>query len=414
MLSRPFMLILRATRRLGVRVLFLSLLAVVAAVLAPQFDSLIPDALKDRFGQDAVLPILNILASSMLAVTTFSLGVMVSAFQAAQSQATPRAYRVLMQDTTTQTVLATFVSGFLFSLIALVMFQAELYDDAGAVVVFGLTLINILLIVVAILRWIDLLSQLGSMHHTLWMVEDAAHNSLSQHGRTPTLGARSINQADPPPQGAAPVRAPCSGHVQFIDVSKLHDRLEKEDARLWLTCQPGAYVLRGEVLGHVAGGPAELADEIRDHITFGAERTMEQDARFGVMVLSEIAVRALSPGVNDPGTAIDVIHRLQRLLWEYAADRDSQAEVRYPRIQLTCLTVADIVDDAYGVISRDSAGRIEVIRQVVQALLRLEQAKAADLASAARDARNYALAHGDAALSLDSDRAALRELAPRK
>lgn len=412
MLSRPLMLILRISRRLGVRVLLLSLLAVIAAVAAPQFDALIPDALKDRFGRDAVVPILNILASSMLAVTTFSLGVMVSAFQAAQSQATPRAYRILMEDTTTQNVLATFVSGFLFSLTALVMFRAEYYDDAGAVVIFGLTALNIVLIVTAILRWIAVLNQLGSMHHTIWMVETAAHDALTQHGQAPSLGAQAMDDADPPPPGTVIVRAPQSGHIQFIDVANLHERLEQADARLWITHQPGTYLLRDAPLGQLLGGTDDLASEIADYVTFGRNRTMEQDARFGVTVMSEIAARALSPGINDSGTAIDVVYRLQRMLWEYAADRDPEARVQYPRIRLTCLTLADIVDDAYGVIIRDGANRIEVIATLVQALMRLEESNAPDLAQAARRARDYAMAHGAAALSLEEDRKTLRALAP--
>ncbi|SNR80649.1 DUF2254 domain-containing protein [Puniceibacterium sediminis] len=419
MLSKSLMLVLRFARRLGVRVVLMALLAVLAALFAPLFTGFIPDSLTERFGSEAVLPILNILAASLLTVTTFSLGVMVSAFQAASSQGTPRVYRVLMQDGTTQTVLATFVSGFLFSLTALVMFNAGFYSEAAAVVVFGLTILTILSIIVAILRWIDLLSHLGSMDHTLWQVEDAANESLQTIAGSPNLGAHRITEKVPPPPGAHPVCSKQSGYVQFIDLAGLNDALSEQDGTLWITTMPGKYVLRGQPMGHVSGTDQDLADRICEFVTLGRERTMEQDPRFGLVVLSEIAARAMSPGVNDPGTAIDVVHRLKKLLWEYsqslsaqdAAEKPDAEEVLYPRIHLSATTAMDLVDDAYGVIIRDAAGRVEVMAQILHALCDLASVKGA-MGDAARVEIAYARDHAEAAISNEADLAKVRSLAP--
>ncbi|NHX22318.1 DUF2254 family protein, partial [Escherichia coli] len=80
----------------------------------------------------------------------------------------------LLEDTTTQSVLATFVGGFVYSLSAVILFHAQVYSDDAAVVVFGFTIVVVVLIVLAILRWIDHLSHLGSMDHTLQIIEAQA------------------------------------------------------------------------------------------------------------------------------------------------------------------------------------------------------------------------------------------------
>ena len=97
------------TRRLWFRATLISLLAVAAALLSLLISPFLPDGLSAGTGADSVDRILNILATSMLAVTTFSLSTMVSAYSAATSNVTPRATKLLIEDTTTQNTLATFV-----------------------------------------------------------------------------------------------------------------------------------------------------------------------------------------------------------------------------------------------------------------------------------------------------------------
>ncbi|MCI1114058.1 DUF2254 domain-containing protein, partial [Stenotrophomonas maltophilia] len=89
---------------------------------------------------------------------------------------------------------------------------------------------------------------------------------------------------------------------------------------------PGAFLHPGRPLAHVAGGSSDIDGAIRDAFSIGDERSYDQDPRFGLAVMAEIASRALSPAVNDSGTAIDVIGRLVRVLacW---AERVREPEV---------------------------------------------------------------------------------------
>lgn len=151
----------RWSRRLWIRAALISLLAVAAALASLVISPFLPLGLSAQFGADSVDNILTIIASSMLAVTTFSLSTMVSAYSAATSNVTPRATRLMIEDSTTQNVLAAFVGSFLYSLVALITLSMGAYGERGRVVLFAMTVLVVVIIIVTLLRWIDYLLRLG-------------------------------------------------------------------------------------------------------------------------------------------------------------------------------------------------------------------------------------------------------------
>ena len=392
MRERILLWLARLWRRPGFRISAFGSAALLVSLIAPLVDRSLPEWLVDRFSRDAVLPILNILASSMLAVTTFSLGIMVQAFRSAAGQATPRVYRLLMQDMTTLNVMSVFVGAFLFSLASIVMFRAGFYGESAAVIVFGLTMICILMIVIAILRWIAHLSQLGSLHHTLNLVEQAAIQPLERLARKSNLGARPAENSPKAPKGATPILAPRSGYVQFLSLKELNEQLKETDATLWVYAPPGSWVLKDTPLAYVEGECDP--DKLIENFTMGDERTVEQDARFGLVILSEVASRALSPGVNDPGTAIDVIHRIERILWTLGqgmASKDRDTKVQFERIIIGSVTAEDLLNDGFSSLMQDGGNRFDVMAQMLKAANRLSKSDWSDLAKAAEKTRDTAL-----------------------
>jgi uncharacterized membrane protein len=152
------------------------------------FKQYIPEDLSARVGADAVDNILGIIASSMLAATTFSLNIMVTAYGSATSDVTPRATPHLVEDTTTQNVLATFIGSFLFILVGIIALSTGLYGKSGRVVMFAVTIGVVVLIVYTLLRWIDHLARLGRLSETTDRVEVAAIEALTERFRRPYLG----------------------------------------------------------------------------------------------------------------------------------------------------------------------------------------------------------------------------------
>lgn len=410
MLSRKLLTLLRYTRKLWVRVVLIALLSLLAALLAPLLSPLLPTWLVDRLDRDAVMPVLTIIASSMLAVTTFSLNVMVGAYRAAQAQATPRSYRVLLEDTTTHNALATFTGAFIFSLTAIILFRARVYDAAASVTVFGATIVVVVLIIVAILRWIEHLTQLGSMDHTLETLDVRTRRVLSDHATAPHMGGRP--PAPTLPEGAAEVRAPRAGYLQIVDMAGLQERADRNDTRVHVRALPGAHVMQDDVLALVENCDDDQAKAAQVHFTIGNSRTFEQDARYGLIVLSEIASRALSSGINDPGTAIDVIDRLQRLLWARPTRDDPEEEPPCPRVHIAALEPGALLEAAYRPLTLDAAARPDVSLRLVNALAAFARDGQPDDRVPARALARLARDHAEAALVLEAEKAPIREACP--
>ena len=300
MLSRWQWLALQFSRRLWLRVTLFSFAALASALLATVIGPLIPAAVPGQVGADALDNILGILASSMLAVTTFSLTTMVTAYTAATSNATPRSSRLLMDDPTTQNTLGTFIGSFIFSLVGIILLTTGAYGENGRLVLFVVTLLVILLIVVTMLRWIDYLSRVGRVGETAEKVEIEASKALRDRMQHPFLGGRSLRNVDrdvPAQVRAQPVCVTRIGHVQHIDIRELETCAGEIDGAVYVLVLPGSFVDPNRALAKVVGDADEaVLKRIAGCFTIGDDRSFDQDPRFGLCVLSEVASRALSPG----------------------------------------------------------------------------------------------------------------------
>ncbi|MCD0501660.1 DUF2254 domain-containing protein [Bordetella petrii] len=402
------------TRRLWVRATLIGLMGVAAAILAAVVERFIPWDLPTTIGADAVGSILNIIASSMLAVTTFSLSVMTAAFGAATSNVTPRATTLLMEDRLSQTVLSTFVGSFLFSVVGIVVLNTGAYGDRGRFVLFVVTIAVIALIVVSLLRWIDHLTRLGRVGETTERVEQAARQAMEARLRQPHLGGSPLLEI---PAGATPVPAGVVGYVRHIDMSALSHCCEALDADIYVVAIPGVFVYPDTPIAWIdadakPGTEDDPAAAVFKAYTIGNERSFDQDPRFGLAVMAEIGSRALSSAINDPGTAIDVIGRMTRLMGVWApSGADAREDPEFPRVHVQSLTSDDMFEDAFMLMARDGAGHIEIQLRIQKALRALARLGNDDFRAAAQRQASLALARAEAALALDEDRTRLRHAA---
>lgn len=365
--------LLRASRRIWVRATLFSALAIVTALLGIALSPYIPSDIPTKIGADAVDHILGIIASSMLTVTTFSLSVMVSAYSASTSNVTPRATRLVMEDSTTHNVLSTFVGSFMFSLVGIIVLSTGSYGAQGRVVLFGATLVVIALIVGTLLRWIDHLSRLGRVTETTGLVEKAATKAMEERRDHPYLGGTPLESETTIPALAIPIHTHEIGYVQHVDVGALSTLAEDSKGQIFLNAIPGNFVDPTEPIAFAVGLSSENAEEqVRHCYTISDTRSFDQDPRFGISVLAEIGSRALSPAINDPGTAIDVIGRMVRVLSIWATPVEN-AEPEYPRVFVPAIEVSDLFEDAFTPLARDGASIVEVGLRMQKALATLER-----------------------------------------
>ena len=397
-------------RKLWVRVAAISLLGVVAVLAAKLIGPFLPESLGHLVGANSVDQLLDILSSSMLAVTTFSLSVMVTVYRSISSQWTPRAHRIQMRDRSTQTVLATFIGAFVYALSSIILRSARFFDDRDIVVLFAMTLAVIVLVVVMMMRWLVRLQTMGSLTDTADRIEELTAEAFRQRMKYPCLGAQALGAEIVIPDTARDVRAPCSGYVERVFPAAIDAHAKACGGQAYLVIAVGDYVSQEGILAHVTDPALESA--VLANVEIGPMRDVEQDPGFGLRILAEIASKALSPGVNDSGTAIDMIDRITGVLQSWQAPQHAPGEhCEYEHVFIRPLDPSGLIHRPFGLIARSGAGDYEVQTILQERLFSLETHPDPALAAAARTERKAALERGLAAIAHEIDRKALADCA---
>lgn len=368
-----------------------------------------PDELPFTISRDAIQSILEILATSLLTVSVFALSTLVAALSSASAATSPRAVPLIIGDRAAQTSISVFIGAFLFSIVAILGLSAGIYSSAGRMLLFGVTLAVVAVVIAALIRWIAQISDIGRVGHTVDRVEAATAEAFETLKEHPQFDCRT---QDGPPEGA-PVHADRLGYVQHFDAARLQALAEEHDLAIAITARPGAYVSAIRPLMLVAGKlDDETASELADTFVVGDQRSFDSDPRFGLVVLAEIADRALSPAVNDPGTAIDVIGTLTRLLagWQPGEMPDAVSEdaASNDRLTVPALVPQDLCDDAFRPIARDGAGSIEVMLRLLKSL-EILAASNPHLRAAALATASDAIGRAREALTAEADLRVLEE-----
>lgn len=371
------------SRRLVVRVLLIACLAILAIGLAKVAGRLIPPGAEGIVGAGAVDHLLSILANSMLTVTTFSLTVMAATHRAVAGLWSPRAHQILLEDTTTHTVLATFVGAYLYAVIAIILRETEVFLGKELLILFAVTLLVMALVLIAVIRWILHLEMFGSLINTAQRIEQRTAAAWALRRARPSLGGRDAAGAEIPAEAVA-LRAATSAYVKLIYPERLQRAAEGADGRIWLVRDVGQFVYEGDELAFHSPGEG-LAAAIRDGIELGSLRDYTQDPGFGLLTLSEMGSRAFSPGVNDPGTGIDALRRMVRVL--LAGQGDGPEAPTCDRLWMPPLDTRAMVARALGPVIRDGAGRPEVEDAAREALSALARHSDRGVAAAAEDLR---------------------------
>ena len=365
---------------------------------------------------ETIEALITIISASMLGVATFAVASMVSAYAAASRTTTPRAFALLVKDEASKNALSSFIGAFIFSVAGIVAIKLEYYGDAGRFLLFLLALGVLLWVVLTFVRWVDQIARLGRLGNTMDRVESALRSALEAWGRGGRLGGTPLGEEEGAEREV--LLATTVGYVGHVDLDALQDFAAEHDARLVLRSPPGALVTLTRPLLEIEWGQPRLErpdfSSLRDAFVLADARNFVQDPRLGLLSLSEIASRALSPAVNDPGTAIECLSRLTRALSLWTRETlQSQAEEdpRFERLEVEALCFEDLLDDGFGAIARDGAGFVEVGIRLQKALSALAALGHAELRQAARTQAGLALRRAEAALTFPPDLERLRAAA---
>lgn len=305
----------------------MALLAAVLAYLCHLADVWLtaqdPDTLSPLIfvsSPDTARHVTSTLLSSMITMTSLVFSITMVVLTLAASQFGPRLIRSFMSSPRTQYVLGAFVMTSVYCLVVLGTIGAASAGDrqqafATVSIALLLTLVSLALLVV----FLHFLARSIVSETVIERVELEIDKLLDALDPIPDARNEALEH-DLPPDYKSAARffgADVDGYVEAIEFEKLVERARRAGVLIGLSFRPGDYVVSGG--SGIGVYPAdrcsdELEEDIRRAILIGSHRTPNQDPEFSLRHLVEIAVRALSPGINDPYTAVAVINQLSAAL----------------------------------------------------------------------------------------------------
>ncbi|MGW0737656.1 DUF2254 domain-containing protein [Streptomyces sp. NPDC002851] len=281
---------------------------------------------------------LGTMSAAMLTFIGVVFSISLVALQMAAGQFTPRVVRIYIESWVTKTTLAVFLCTFLYTLRAQKEY-ASAGDGKDAVVpYFGASLAMGLMVasLVLFVFYVNSTVRLMRVTHVMeWVTKESLHviTDTAARGHDSSEGAPA--HACDISQATVLRHTADAGVLQAVHVDKLLRSAQRDDLVLHLVPKIGDYVCPGEPLFLACSGGAPPPRLPRSAVDFGVERTTEQDLGLGLRQLADIALRALSPAVNDPTTAVQALDRIQVLLTALARHplgtlrhRDSNGTVR--------------------------------------------------------------------------------------
>jgi uncharacterized membrane protein len=383
----------RIRERLWFRPLLFCLVSIAAALIAHQADETRLNEFVPTIKTESIKGLLDILSSSMLVISIFAVGSMISAYSTASTTATPRSFKIVITDDVSQYALSTFIGAFIFSIVATVALDNGYYEEAGKFILFIITLTFFAVVILTFLRWVDRISRLGRLEHTIMQVEDVALKSLSNYVKNPLLNALPISDNM---TGGESIVSNSIGYVQHINMDALQELAEDMGVKIRLNCLPGKFIHKNFEMAFVFSDQEvdknEVVERVNSSFDIGETRLFDDDPRFGLITLTEIASRALSSGINDPGTAIQIIGSQERLLflWNEQVENNTESDLLYDCIEVPQISMEDFFEDAFRPIARDAARNIEVMLRLQKAFSALETINHPEIKAAANQYSNYA------------------------
>jgi uncharacterized membrane protein len=375
-------------------------------------------------GADGARGMLTAIASSMITVAGLIFSLTLSTLAQVSSQYTSRLLRNFMRNRPSQVVMGFFVSIFAYCLAVLRTIRG---GDENAFIPSLATAFALLLALVSIGMLIFFIHHIASSLQAANIIGGvAAETEATFHKLFP----KELGEAATPAEKAeladagqlcwVPVAASASGYVQGIDEEDLLAFARETNAVVRMEQAIGSFVVQGSPLVSVASyapGALSLADEVQQRLNLcygiGRQRTIEQDAGFGLRQLEDIAVKALSPGINDTSTAVMCIDWLGALL-ALLAHRDLGSPVRAEGGQVRVLALrpdfASYLRTAFDQV-RTNAAKDEAIYQRLLAALRTvaQRTRRPAHRQALRQQADLALAAAEKNLTADYDLAPVRQ-----
>lgn len=319
--------------------------------------------------------ILSTVATATITVTGLTFSITVLALQLAAGQYSPRLLRNFLADRGNQIVLSGLIGTFTYSLVIMRRVTDGTDGAEASLPLIGVTVAIVLMLccVGLLVYFVDHVPDQLRVESIMERVTKATHAAID---RLPDVAAHEERHLPDPPVDAQTVTASVSGHLQTVDMRALLTVASDLGVNVRFRPWVGEFVTAGSTIAWwwpadvSVPAQSEVVDRVRSTFFLGRDRTLESDVAFGMRQLEDIAVRAMSPAINDPTTASLIIENLGTILARLV-DRplpdlvvgDDRVTVGVPSPDF-----AAYLDLAHGQIRRFSAHEPAVIVSIGQSL----------------------------------------------
>lgn len=324
-------------------------------------------------GEDA-RNLLSTLLSAVIGMASIVFSITVVSLSLAANAYGPRLIRTFRSSRSTQLVIGTFMMTIVYLLLVLraVRGQADPGQVPDAAVAFGsLLALASLLALLTFIQGVATLMVADEVVRRVRKELDAAVTKLPPL----TEPAKPSDLPEDFEQRAARIPLPREGYVQSVGYSDIVKWAERRDSIVRLDFRPGDFVVEGDKKVLVYPAPADpdgARSEIDEFIVSGPARTPTQDLEFAIRHLVEVAVRALSPGINDPFTAMAVIDRLRggvaRLCARQLPSKTLLGRSGKVRVSRDATSFAGAVDVAFNQIRQAGAAKPSILIHLLKAI----------------------------------------------
>lgn len=288
----------------------------------PASSSLVPKFLFPSNHEPEIAQlILASIATSMMTVVSIVFAILLMTLTLASMQFSPRLIVTFVSDRITQQTLGIFLGTFLYCIAALPSARKLPFPFSPVLTVFGAILLSVAC-VGWLLFFISHISQSISVNHIVDRIARETETMIDTlMPKRRHYGSEPADQLNEPNPWDAPILSVVSGYVRTIEIKQLVAIAKANRLNIRVLRRVGHFVPAGVPLLTISKGKlltAYLSENILQAFQLGPTRTLEQDIEFGILQIVDIALKAISPAVNDPSTAISCIDQLSSILISFA------------------------------------------------------------------------------------------------
>ena len=342
----------------------------------PVLSSWVPHALFPSHSDPQVAQvILGDIATSIMTVVSIVFAILLMTLTLASSQFSPRILVSFVRDRTTQWTLGIFLGTFSYCMAALPAARAIPTPFSPVATVAGAMLLS-LLCVGWLIFFIHHISQAISVNHIVDRIAGETELVIEELMPFAYLGPFRVKEAAAPRTEAdVALASPRSGYIRFVDTQRLLAVAKTGGFHVVVQRRVGHFVASGVPLLRVTR-PDRLDDGLRTALLaafdIGPVRTLQQDVEFGVIQIADIALKAISPAVNDPSTAITCLDQLGRIVIQWIS-RDSPAGALFSpphvlRVTIPWIDLDELLDTAFEQIRHYAEGDLAVSLRLLRTL----------------------------------------------